>query len=99
MTTKAILEYVKSHPSGKVKIAYADMDGILRGKYIATEKFLSAVEGGTAFCDVIFGWDANDVAYDNVKHTGCTPAIRIHLLDWISLRSERFPGKIMYRFF
>ncbi len=70
MTTKAILEYVKSHASGKVKIAYADMDGILRGKYISTEKFLSAAEGGTAFCDVIFGWDANDVAYDNVKYTG-----------------------------
>lgn len=70
MTTKAILEYVKSHPSGKVKIAYTDMDGILRGKYIAAEKFESAVEGGTAFCDVIFGWDANDVAYDNVKYTG-----------------------------
>ncbi|MBY0433431.1 MAG: glutamine synthetase, partial [Cyclobacteriaceae bacterium] len=67
---KAILEYVKSHPAGKVKIAYADIDGILRGKYISTEKFLSAAAGGTAFCDVIFGWDANDVAYDNGRYTG-----------------------------
>lgn len=70
MTTKSIIDYVKRHPAGKVKIAYADIDGILRGKYISTEKFLSAVSGGTSFCDVIFGWDANDVAYDNGKFTG-----------------------------
>lgn len=70
MTTKEILGYVKSHPSGKVKIAYADIDGILRGKYVSTEKFLSTLEGGSTFCDVIFGWDANDVAYDNVHYTG-----------------------------
>jgi glutamine synthetase len=70
MTTKAIFDYVKNHPSGKVKIAYADIDGILRGKYISAEKFLSFSNGETTFCDVIFGWDANDVAYDNGKYTG-----------------------------
>lgn len=67
---KDILKYVQSHPSGKVKIAYADIDGILRGKYIAVDKFLSALKGNTTFCDVIFGWDAGDVCYDNVKYTG-----------------------------
>ncbi len=70
MTKKSILDYVKKHPAGKVKIAYADIDGILRGKYISTEKFLSVVDGGSAFCDVIFGWDSNDVAYDNTDYTG-----------------------------
>jgi glutamine synthetase len=70
MTTQEIFRYVKNHPSGKVKIAYADMDGVLRGKYIAAEKFLSLSNGETTFCDVIFGWDANDVAYDNGKYTG-----------------------------
>ncbi len=70
MNSRAIIDYVKSHPSGKVKIAYADIDGILRGKYISTEKFLTIINGSTTFCDVIFGWDANDVAYDNVKFTG-----------------------------
>ncbi|MFN2439535.1 MAG: glutamine synthetase family protein, partial [Chitinophagaceae bacterium] len=44
--------------------------GILRGKYISTEKFISAIETGTGFCDVIFGWDANDSAYDNTQFTG-----------------------------
>lgn len=70
MTTKAILEYVKNHPAGKVKIAFADIDGILRGKYISTEKFLSVAESGMGFCDVIFGWDAADQAYDNGRFTG-----------------------------
>lgn len=69
-TTKEILAYVKEHPSGKVKLAFADIDGVLRGKYISTEKFLTAVENGTSFCDVVFGWDAADVAYDNASYTG-----------------------------
>jgi glutamine synthetase len=70
MTSRAILDYVKKHPAGKVKIAYSDIDGILRGKYISTEKFLSVANGSTSFCDVIFGWDSNDVAYDNTDYTG-----------------------------
>lgn len=70
MTKKEILQYVESHPSGRVKIAYADIDGILRGKYISAKKFLGIAEKDTSFCDVIFGWDAGDVAYDNCGYTG-----------------------------
>ncbi len=70
MTKKEILQYVKDHPSGKVKIAFADIDGILRGKYISAEKFLSVIDTGTSFCNVIVGWDASDTLYDNVKYTG-----------------------------
>lgn len=70
MTTKAILDHVKGHPSGKVKIAYTDIDGILRGKYISAGKFLAIANDTTTFCDVVFGWDANDVTYDNVAYTG-----------------------------
>src|SRR5258705_3455438 len=70
MTYEEIIDYVKNHPSGKVKIALTDIDGVLRGKYISAEKFLAVVESNTNFCDVIFGWDAGDVAYDNVEFTG-----------------------------
>ncbi|MEY4627972.1 MAG: hypothetical protein RLZZ595_298, partial [Bacteroidota bacterium] len=70
MQTKEIIQYVKNHPSGKVKIAIADMDGILRGKYISSEKFISIAEKGTSFCDVIMGWDAADVLYDKAEFTG-----------------------------
>ena len=70
MTNEEIINLVRSHPSGKVKLAVTDIDGILRGKYISVEKFLSVVESNLGFCDVIFGWDSGDVAYDNGKFTG-----------------------------
>ena len=70
MTEKQIIDYVKNHPAGKVKLAITDIDGIMRGKYISTEKFLGIVEGNLGFCDVVFGWDAGDVAYDNNSYTG-----------------------------
>jgi glutamine synthetase len=70
MTSREIIQYVKNHPAGKVKIAFSDIDGILRGKYISTDKFLSVVENGMGFCDVIFGWDAADAVYENVQFTG-----------------------------
>ncbi len=70
MTENEIIQYVKDHPSKRVKIAFTDIDGILRGKYVSTEKFLSVIESGMGFCDVIFGWDAGDVSYDNAQYTG-----------------------------
>ena len=54
----------------KVKVGGFDIDGVLRGKYIALDKLWSALETGFGFCDVIFGWDVNDVLYDNAKVTG-----------------------------
>ncbi|MFM8800954.1 MAG: glutamine synthetase family protein [Tagaea sp.] len=53
-----------------VKIGAFDVDGIMRGKYMSREKFLSALKGGFGFCDVVLGWDSNDQLYDNVKYTG-----------------------------
>jgi glutamine synthetase len=70
MTKTEILEYVKNHPSGKVKLAVADIDGVLRGKYISAEKFSSVIEKGMSFCDVIFGWDSSDVLYEKSSVTG-----------------------------
>ncbi|MFN8309626.1 MAG: glutamine synthetase family protein [Chitinophagales bacterium] len=70
MTTKQILDYVAKHPSGKVKVAITDIDGVLRGKYMSAEKFLSVANSDFGFCDVVFGWDAADVAYDNASFTG-----------------------------
>jgi len=70
MSVKEILDYVKSHPSGKVKIAFTDIDGVLRGKYMSVDKFLSVAESTTGFCDVIFGWDMGDHAYEKIQYTG-----------------------------
>lgn len=68
------LEAIRDNPSNRVKVAITDLDGILRGKFISKEKFLSAAaaapDGGFGFCDVVFGWDCHDVCYDNAKLTG-----------------------------
>jgi glutamine synthetase len=47
-----------------------DTDGIMRGKYLARDKFLAAFKKDLGFCDVILGWDSNDQLYDNTKFTG-----------------------------
>jgi glutamine synthetase len=65
-----IVEAIRKSTIGKVKVACADIDGVLRGKYIHRDKFFSAVESGFGFCDVVFGWDANDQCYDNTRLTG-----------------------------
>lgn len=49
----------------KVKVGGFDIDGVLRGKYVSRSKFLSAIESGFGFCDVIFGWDVDDLLYQS----------------------------------
>src|SRR5690606_32971576 len=67
---KNILKAVKQYPGKKVKLAITDIDGILRGKVVHIDKFTSIAESGFGFCDVVFGWDSSDVAYDNTHFTG-----------------------------
>ncbi len=65
-----IIAKVKKYPGKKVKLAVADIDGILRGKIVSLDKFLSIADGGFGFCDVVFGWDSSDTSYDNGRYTG-----------------------------
>ena len=58
------------HGIRRVKVGGYDVDGILRGKYIELGKFWAGLEDPIGFCDVIFGWDAGDVLYDNASVTG-----------------------------
>lgn len=53
-----------------IKLGVFDLDGVLRGKYVSKAKFLSALDKGFGFCDVVLGWDSNDQLFDNVKFTG-----------------------------
>ncbi|HUG53383.1 MAG TPA: glutamine synthetase family protein [Vicinamibacteria bacterium] len=67
----AVLDELRRAPGQKVKVAVADVDGVLRGKYLHKDKFLSAAEGGGfGICNVVFGWDSADVCYDNASYTG-----------------------------
>jgi glutamine synthetase len=70
LTKDEVLKDIEESGVQKVKVAVTDIDGVLRGKYINKEKFLSAAESGFGFCSVVMGWDCNDVVYDNAEYTG-----------------------------
>ena len=61
---------VEARGLSHVKVGVSDIDGVLRGKYMARDKFFSALEGGFGFCDVVLGWDSQDELYDNTAFTG-----------------------------
>jgi glutamine synthetase len=61
---------IEDHDLSHVRVGVFDIDGIMRGKYMARDKFLSALETGFGFCDVVLGWDSNDQLYDNTRFTG-----------------------------
>lgn len=65
-----VLARLRASEADYVKVAVTDVDGILRGKYLDKQKFLSAAETGFGFCNVVFGWDAVDECYDDVSYTG-----------------------------
>ena len=47
-----------------------DVDGVIRGKYVSLDKFASVMRKGGGFCDCVFGWDVDDVLYDDALFTG-----------------------------
>ena len=70
MTFAHLLDELQRGTLAKVKVAVTDIDGILRGKYIHRDKFLSILKNNFGFCSVIFGWDSSDSCYDASTYTG-----------------------------
>ena len=64
-----IAQYEKEGIS-RVKLAFTDVDGVMRGKYISLDKFRSIAGGTSGFCDCVLGWDVADELYDNATFTG-----------------------------
>jgi len=69
-TKEQAIQLVQSSTLTHIKVGLSDIEGIMRGKYMRKDKFISALQSGLAFCDVIMGWDSNDAMYDNVQFTG-----------------------------
>jgi glutamine synthetase len=63
-------DFLTTHEIEHVKIGVFDGDGVMRGKYLARDKFLTALDRNLGFCDVILGWDSNDQLFDNTAFTG-----------------------------
>src|SRR3984957_998600 len=74
MDAQQLKEAFEKQGVRRVKVGGYDVDGVLRGKYLALDKFWGALEEPIGFCDVVFGWDAGDALYDNARapgwHTG-----------------------------
>jgi glutamine synthetase len=70
MDAKELKAAFEKHGIRQVKVGGYDVDGILRGKYLALDKFWGALADPIGFCDVVFGWDASDTLYDNARVTG-----------------------------
>jgi len=70
ITKNELIAKLTASTSTHVKVAVADIDGVLRGKFMHRDKFISALDNEFGFCSVVFGWDVNDQVYDNVEITG-----------------------------
>ncbi|KAI9294697.1 putative glutamine synthetase [Neoconidiobolus thromboides FSU 785] len=74
----------------KVKVAGIDINGVLRGKVISKEKFLSSVKHNSfGFCSVIFGWDLHDQNYFQPSKYSSTENGYSDLLAKIDITSFR----------
>jgi glutamine synthetase len=69
-TVEDAIALVEERDIRQIKVAATDIDGVLRGKYIHREKFISTLRSGLGFCDVIFGWDSSDELYAQDSITG-----------------------------
>lgn len=69
-TVEDAKQIVEARGLSHVKVGLFDNDGVMRGKYMSREKFISSLNHGFAFCDVVLGWDSKDQLYDNVTYTG-----------------------------
>lgn len=80
-----------------VKVAIFDLDGVLRGKYMARDKFFSALEKGFGYCDVLLGWDVADNLYDRASATSWEsgfPDAQVRIVPE-SCRSIPFEGDML----
>jgi glutamine synthetase len=62
------VEAVRASSCHRVKLAVTDVDGILRGKVIHSDRFPSVVDGGFGFN--VFGCDVSDRPYDDDHLSG-----------------------------
>jgi glutamine synthetase len=65
-----LAKLLDEHGVRRHKVGVFDIDGVMRGKYLERSKFLSAVDHGLGFCDVVVGWDSADKLYDNTTVSG-----------------------------
>jgi glutamine synthetase len=64
-TGQQVIEQLTERGVRRIKLGVADIDGVLRGKYLSMDKLATLATSSAGFCDCIFGWDVADQLYDN----------------------------------
>lgn len=65
-----IQRYIEQHDIRRIRVGFSDFNGLMRGKMISVEKFLSALAGGMGFYDGIIGCSLHDNMIPGLKSTG-----------------------------
>ncbi|MYD96593.1 MAG: glutamine synthetase, partial [Gammaproteobacteria bacterium] len=73
-------------------LGLADIDGVLRGKFVGLAKLKSLLAKGGGFCDCVFGWDVNDQLYDGGAVTGWHSGFPDALYRLITATERAVPG-------
>lgn len=64
-------KFIEDNNIKVIKLGAPDIDGLWRGKRIMAKYFVEAVaQSGTNICDVIFGWDVQDIPITKLTFTG-----------------------------
>ncbi len=67
MDIAKIEDQIKEGKVEYIKVGAPDMEGVFRGKRVASKFFLGSLEDGFAQCDVLFGWDIAENVLPNLK--------------------------------
>ena len=67
MDIAKIEDLIKEGKVEFIKIGAPDMEGVFRGKRVASKFFTGSLEDGFAQCDVLFGWDIAENVLPNLK--------------------------------
>src|SRR5258708_21550187 len=67
MEAASVKKFLADHKIEFVKIGAPDIEGVFRGKRVATRFFNESLDDGFAQCDVIFGWDIAENVLPNLK--------------------------------
>ena len=57
---------------GAAMLGLADIDGVLRGKFVSAGKLRSLRASDGGFCDCVFGWDMDDALYEGASEGAAT---------------------------
>lgn len=63
-------QLIENRKLSHVTVGVFDTEGILRGKTLSRDKFLSALDAGLGFSSLLLGWDINDRPYNHIAFTG-----------------------------